>query len=127
MRSPRVRITVGGLMIWVAVAGAVTHGAMVVQRHLVSWMSYRRRAESYACSEARCRRAVAERREISLCCYDPNPPSLSPERLKYLEALASHYAKLKRKYRVAMLRPWAAVPSDPLFWRPGDGPDPLGP
>jgi hypothetical protein len=112
MHLPRIRISVRGMMVAVAVVGLSLGIADAVSMSLRS-SHYRRRASGYETMEQRCRAIVAmdpatRAREAEAAFDDPflDHPEWTLQMIPFLE-------KLKDKYNYAADHPRIEVPSDP--------------
>lgn len=113
MRVPRFRFTLRALMIAVATLTVLASGEQTRRR----WELYRSRYRCYGWAEEAFR--DCENEVFSYCVL--SPPSeeerrewkagVSGRRAHSLRT-AEYFAKLKRKYARAMLRPWEDVPPD---------------
>src|SRR5262249_43910019 len=97
----RMRFTLQGLMVAVAVvAVALGLGAEVARlRHAAR--AYRKKAAQYE---------AAERTNLTFFEWNPHPAN------RDLLETAAYWGQLKRKYTAAALHPWRSVPPDPVPW-----------
>jgi hypothetical protein len=105
MRLPRFRVRT--LMIVVGVVALLFGGAPMATR----WFDYDHLARTYEADERRWREMAAR---------EPGDPrSIAAT---YGPQVVEEYARLARKYRRAMWRPWASVSPDPPYFYPAKRP-----
>jgi hypothetical protein len=117
MRRSRVRFTIRGMMVAVAIFGLLMGGGLGAFELWMRWLWVHGMAESCRGMEAELRQAVMEMRDVRGCLgSSATEPPPTPTRLAQMLASAEHCAQLGRKYRRAESRPWELVLSDPRGW-----------
>ena len=111
MRLPRVRFTLRGLMIVVAVMAGLMAAWIGLARLKLLASDYRARAEQHAGIEATLRRIIASDGADAPVDISPGPGLRSRRFTAW--AVAKHEAALRCKYERAARYPWLRVEPDP--------------
>jgi hypothetical protein len=112
MRLPRVRFTIRGMMVAVAVAAGLMAGSIGLARLRLLSSDYRARAEQHAGIEETLRHIIAS--DESDTPVDISPGAGLRSRRFTARAVADYEAALRRKYERAARYPWLRVEPDPL-------------